>query len=75
MKLARDDEREVAITVPENRIGELKARTADRVVLSANPRRAFTGRVREISPAVDPVTRTFAVRVAMPDADARCSGA
>ena len=70
MKLARTDEREVAIAVPENRIGELRAAQRIHVVLLANPRRPFSGRVREISPAVDPVTRTFAVRIAVPDADA-----
>ena len=70
MKLARTDEREVAIAVPENRIGELRAAQRINVVLLANPRRLFSGRVREISPAVDAVTRTFAVRIAVPDADA-----
>jgi membrane fusion protein, multidrug efflux system len=70
MKLARTDEREVAIAVPENRIGELKRAQRINVVLLANSQRLFSGRVREISPAVDPVTRTFSVRVAVPDADA-----
>jgi membrane fusion protein, multidrug efflux system len=73
MKLARTDEREVAIAVPENRIGELKGAQRINVMLLASPRRLFTGRVREISPAVDPVTRTFSVRVAVPDADASLS--
>ncbi len=73
MKLARTDEREVAIAVPENRIGEVKGAQRINVMLLANSQRLFTGRVREISPAVDPVTRTFAVRVAVPDADASLS--
>ena len=73
MKLARTDEREVAIAVPENRIGELKGARRINVVLLANSGRPFTGRVREISPTVDPVTRTFSVRVAVPDADATLS--
>jgi RND family efflux transporter MFP subunit len=70
MKLARTDEREIAIAVPESRIDELKRAQRMNVVLLANPGRFFEGRVREISPAVDPVTRTFAVRVAVPAADA-----
>ena len=70
MKLARTDEREVAIAVPENRIDEVKRAQRLQVLLLANPRRPFEGRIREISPSVDPVTRTFAVRVAVPDADA-----
>jgi len=65
MKLAREDEREVAISVPENRIDELARAKQIGVALSANPQKIHPARVREISPAVDPVTRTFAVRVAV----------
>lgn len=70
MKLARTDEREVAIAVPESRIEEVKRAQRLIVMLLANARQPLPGRVREISPAVDPVTRTFAVRVAVPGADA-----
>jgi len=70
MKLAREDEREVAISVPENRIDELARAKAIGVALAASPQKIYPARVREISPSVDPVTRTFAVRVAVlvPDA-------
>jgi RND family efflux transporter MFP subunit len=70
MKLARESEREVAISVPENRLGELRAARALVVALWASPSRLYAARVREISPAVDPVTRTFAVRVSILDPDA-----
>jgi len=73
MKLAGSDEREVAIAVPESRIGEVRAAKHLVVVLLSSPQRVFAGRVREISPAVDPVTRTFSVRVSVPDADASLS--
>jgi RND family efflux transporter MFP subunit len=68
--LAREDEREVSIAVPENRIDELRAAREMGVVLWANPSRIYPARVREIAPAVDTATRTFAVRVAIiaPDA-------
>lgn len=65
MKLAREAEREVAISVPENRIDELTRAKEIGVALWANPQKIYPARVREISPAVDPVTRTFAVRVAI----------
>jgi len=70
MKLAREDEREVAISVPENRIDELARAKAIGVALAASPQKIYPARVREISPSVDPATRTFAVRVAIlaPDA-------
>lgn len=68
-KLAREDEREVAISVPENRIGELAGGKPLAVVLWADPRKFYAARVREIAPAVDPVTRTFAVRVSVLEPD------
>ena len=74
MKLAREDEREVAISVPENRIGELARANEIGVFLWANPQKVYPARVREIAPAVDPVTRTFAVRVAVPAPMPRCNG-
>ena len=70
VRIAQEDEREVAISVPENRIGELKRADGLVVSLWANPSKLYHARVREIAPAVDPVTRTFAVRVSMADADA-----
>jgi multidrug efflux system membrane fusion protein len=69
MKLAREDEREVAISVPESRIAELRAASTLGVFLWANPQRIYAARVREISPAVDAITRTFAVRVTILDPD------
>jgi RND family efflux transporter MFP subunit len=70
VRIARENEREVAISVPENRIAEVKGAQALVVSLWANPERQYRGRVREISPAVDPTTRTFAVRVTIEDPDA-----
>ncbi len=70
MKLAETGEREVAIAVPEHRLDELRAATHLAVALWADPRTRYPARVREIAPAVDPATRTFAVRVAVPGADA-----
>jgi RND family efflux transporter MFP subunit len=70
MKIARTAEREVAIAVPESRIEEVRGAARLEVVLAANPDKRYAARVREISPSVDSVTRTFAVRVAVPEADA-----
>ena len=70
LRLAHTAEREVVIAVPEQRIGELRSAPQLGVVLWADPKRLYPARVREIAPSVDPVTRTFAVRVAVPDADA-----
>jgi membrane fusion protein, multidrug efflux system len=67
MRHARETEREVAIAVPEARLAELTRAEQMFVVLVAEPNKAYRASVREIAPAVDPVTRTFAVRVSVAD--------
>lgn len=79
LRLARPGEMEVAIAVPENRVGELQAADRIRIGLWAqNPAGeeggkeagGYAGRVREIAPMADPVTRTYAVRVSLLEPDA-----
>jgi len=67
MRHARETEREVAIAVPEARLAELSRAEQILVVLVAEPGKPYRAKVREIAPAVDPVTRTFAVRVSVID--------
>jgi len=68
-KLARAEQREVAISVPENRIGELTGAKQLVVALWADPKKRYPATVREVSPSVDAVTRTFAVRVSIANPD------
>jgi len=70
VRVARAEEREVAIFVPENRLDELKDAGGLAVVLWANSDKVYAAKVREVAPAVDAATRTFAVRVSIlaPDA-------
>ena len=63
-------DREVLISLAENRVGELKRQREVSVSLWADETRTYRGVVREISPQADPVTRTFAARVSIVDADA-----
>ena len=67
MRHARETEREVAIAVPEARINELTRSNEMVVILVAEPSQPYRAQVREISPVVDPATRTFAVRVKVAD--------
>jgi multidrug efflux system membrane fusion protein len=64
-RLARTDEKEVAINVPENRLDDLRAADAIRVSLWAKPGASYAAKVREISPGVDALLRTFTVKVSI----------
>lgn len=69
IKLARTREKEVVINVPENRLSELSATREISITLWADPEKRYHGRVRELSPSADPVTRTYAAKVTVLDAD------
>ncbi len=69
VRLARDGEKEILITVPENRLTEIQSAKSIEVTLWATPNKRYLGKVREVSPGADAVTRTYAVRIAVPDAD------
>ncbi|MFD2367376.1 efflux RND transporter periplasmic adaptor subunit [Pseudoduganella sp. GCM10020061] len=70
VRVAKAGEKEVVIGVPENRVQSLRDVARVSVRLWAHPGQQFGGRIREISPVADPLTRTYAVRVALPDAPA-----
>jgi multidrug efflux system membrane fusion protein len=69
VKVARLDEKEVAVNVPENRLVELRAAKDADISLWASPGRIYKGRVREVSPSADNVTRTYTVKVTVLDPD------
>lgn len=69
LRIARDGEREVAIALPETVLGAVKAGSAATVKLWADGK-TYPGRVREIAPAADSATRTFAARIGIVGADA-----
>jgi RND family efflux transporter MFP subunit len=68
IRLAQAGEREVAINVPEVRIARFHVGDAVSVASWAEPERRLAGRVREVAAAADPATRTYRVRVSVPDA-------
>jgi multidrug efflux system membrane fusion protein len=61
--LAADGEREVAISVPEQGLARFAVGRELAVELWARPGERFPGTVRELAPAADAATRTFAARV------------
>jgi multidrug efflux system membrane fusion protein len=61
--LAADDGREILISLPEGRIREFRVGQPVLVELWSTPGQPLPGSIREISPAADAQTRTFAARV------------
>lgn len=70
-RIAVPDRMEAAIAVPESRMNGVEVDTPAEVRLWADPATVYQGKVREVAPAADSVTRTFQVRVALPAADER----
>lgn len=66
VRVARTDEKEVVIGIPEDRVGQLRQASDVKVRLWANRARAIPGRIREVAPVADPATRTYTVKVAIP---------
>ncbi|MFC0679959.1 efflux RND transporter periplasmic adaptor subunit [Lysobacter korlensis] len=63
--LAADGAREVAFAVGESAISGIRPGEPVEVELWSQPGKRWPGRVREIAPAADPVSRTFAVRASL----------
>jgi multidrug efflux system membrane fusion protein len=55
------------VSVPENRLADLKTAGEIQISLWAEPGKFYHGKVREISPSADPVTRTYTVKVTVTD--------
>ena len=64
-KLARPGDREIAIAVPESQRELLAGASEFAVTLNALGARRWAGRLRELSPAADPATRTYAARISI----------
>ncbi|ADV26292.1 efflux transporter, RND family, MFP subunit [Pseudoxanthomonas suwonensis 11-1] len=66
--LAADGGREIAIDLPEDRVGQFKVGDAAEVELWSRPGQRLPARIRELAPAADPQTRSYAARVALDEA-------
>jgi RND family efflux transporter MFP subunit len=66
-RLARPEEKEVAIAVPESRLADLKTAQQIAVNLWAQPEAFLKGELRELAAAADPATRTYAARIRIVD--------
>ena len=73
VRIAKDGPRDVVFAVPEDKVALIKVGSdADVRAWAANV--SLKGQVREVAASADPVTRTFAVKVALPTQDALALG-
>ncbi|WP_236905823.1 efflux RND transporter periplasmic adaptor subunit [Collimonas pratensis] len=67
VSVARQGAKEVVVGAPENQVDQLRRSDDVQVRLWADPKQLIRGTVREVSPIADPVTRTYAIKIAIPD--------
>jgi multidrug efflux system membrane fusion protein len=67
--VAADGEREVAISIPESRIDELRKAKELQVAVWAHPGKSWAGTLRELAPDTDSVTRTYSARISIQQPD------
>ncbi|QBY52520.1 efflux RND transporter periplasmic adaptor subunit [Cupriavidus oxalaticus] len=67
--VAADGEREVSISIPESRVDELRKAPMLTITVWAQPDKSWTGKLRELAPDADSVTRTYSARISIQEAD------
>ena len=65
VKLARLDEKEIHIDIPEQRVAGIKLHQKVSVTLWADGNRQYMARIREIAAAADPASRTYRVKATL----------
>jgi RND family efflux transporter MFP subunit len=65
--VAKTSEKEIVIGIPEDKVDTLRKVADVSVRLWANPKDVIPGKIREISPVADAMTRTYAVKVSIPE--------
>ncbi|TAK87914.1 MAG: efflux RND transporter periplasmic adaptor subunit [Betaproteobacteria bacterium] len=68
-RLARPEELEVAVNVPEHRLAAFRKAGEYEVRLWSAPGKSYHGRLRELSPVADPASRTYSARISLLDED------
>lgn len=68
--IAEHGEREIVVSVPESRVDELRNARSLGIELWADPKHRYVGRLREMAPDTDSVTRTYSAKVTIVGADA-----
>ena len=70
VRVAKTAEKEIVIGLPEDKVDTLRKVEDVTVRLWAKPDVIIPGKIREVSPVADAATRTYAVKVSIPDSAA-----
>jgi RND family efflux transporter MFP subunit len=65
VRIARPEEKELVINVPEGRVDELRGAATVTIAPWTRPGLRLRARLRELSPAADPATRTYTARLSI----------
>lgn len=68
VRIAQDGPRDIVFSVPEDKVGMVKIGSSVEVRAWAK-QSVYQGKVREVGAIADPVTRTYAIKVALADGD------
>lgn len=69
IRLARSNEQEVLINIPEGQVAELRQARGMTVTLWAQPDLRLRAELRELAPTADAATRTYTARIRLLDSD------
>lgn len=69
LRVARPEEKEIAINVPEGQVGGLRSAKTMWVNLWARPELRLPAELRELAPAADAATRTYTARIRLRASD------
>lgn len=67
VRVARLEDKEALVAIPEGQVAALKSATAS-LSLWNNPAKLYRSALRELAPSADAATRTYAARFSIPDA-------
>lgn len=67
VRVAKTSEKEIVIALPEDKVETMRKVEDVTVRMWANREAVIPGKIREVSPVADPATRTYAVKVSIPD--------
>jgi|WetSurMetagenome_2_1015567.scaffolds.fasta_scaffold253333_2 membrane fusion protein, multidrug efflux system len=64
-KIARPEDVEVSINIPEQRLHDITPQTEMQISLLMSPQQVYQGKLRELAPQADPTTRTYLAKISV----------